>query len=105
MTRLDLVGALRALTDKQFVELFYEATQGRHFYERNVFDAHLVLANAVRDRQQGGAWTIELVCPSQEPGLMDDTPMCQAGSHCGMATTSWGKRSQCPVCGDEVYGT
>jgi hypothetical protein len=50
MTRTDLVDGLRALTDKQFVELFYEAVRGRHIYseERNIFDAHLVLANAVR---------------------------------------------------------
>ena len=52
MTRRDLVDGLRALTDKQFVEVFYEAIQARHIYEaeRNVFDSHLVLANAVRAR-------------------------------------------------------
>jgi hypothetical protein len=50
MTRRDLVDGLRALTDKQFVEVFYEAVQGRYIYsaEHNVFDAPLVLANAVR---------------------------------------------------------
>ena len=47
------VDGLRALTDKQFVEVFYEAVRGLHIYsaERNVFDAHLMLANAVRDRR------------------------------------------------------
>lgn len=37
MTRRDLVDGLRALTDKQFVEVFYEAVRGRHIYsaERN----------------------------------------------------------------------
>ena len=55
MTRTDLVDGLRALTDKQFVELFYEAVRGRHIYseERNIFDAHLVLANAVRYIEEG----------------------------------------------------
>lgn len=107
MTQRDLVDGLRALTDKQVVEVFYEAVQGRHFYstERNIFDAHLVLANAVRDRQEGGPWTIELVCPSREQGLIDDTPISEAGSHCEMPTISSGKHSHCPVCGGEVYGT
>ena len=56
MTRRDLVDGLRALTDKQFVDVFYEAVQGRHVYsaERNLFDAQLVLANAVRDREERG---------------------------------------------------
>lgn len=37
MTRRDLVDGRRALTDKQFVEVFYEAVRGRHIYsaERN----------------------------------------------------------------------
>ena len=104
----NLVHALRALTDKQFVEVFYEAVQGRHIYpaERNVFDAHLVLANTVRDVDgTDRGWTVELVCPTPGQDWVDDAPICQAGEHCGMATTSWAKSSQCPVCGGAVYGS
>jgi hypothetical protein len=101
MTRSDLVDGLRALTDKQFVEVFYEAVQGRHIYpaEPDVFDAHLVLANAVRDREEGtgGRWTVELICPTPNQDWIDDAPICQAGEHCGMSTASWAKQS--------VYGT
>jgi hypothetical protein len=109
MTRRHLVDALRALTDRQFVEVFYEAVQGRHVYsaERNLFDAHLVLANAVRDREEGsgGGWAVELICPTQDQDWVDDAPICQAGEHCGMPTASWAKHSTCPVCFGEVYGT
>ena len=109
MTRLDLVDGLRALTDKQFVEVFYEAVYGRHIYsaERNVLDAHLVLANAVRHREEGhdGRWSVELICHTPDQDWRDDAPICQAGEHCGTSTASWGKRSMCPVCGDVVYGT
>jgi hypothetical protein len=31
--------------------------------------------------------------------------ICEAGEHCGMPTVSWAKRSTCPVCGGEAYGT
>ena len=109
MTGSDLVDALRALTDKQLVDVFYKAVQGRHIYsaERNVFDAYLVLANAVRDRDEGtgGRWTVELICPTSDQDWVDDAPICQAGEHCGMPTASWAKQSMCPVCGGEVYGT
>lgn len=47
MARRDLVESLRALADKQFVEVFYEAVQGRHIYsaERNVFDELLTISS------------------------------------------------------------
>jgi len=109
MARRDLVESLRALADKEFLEVFYEAAKGRHIYpaERNVFDAHLVLANSVRDREAGTGerWTVELICPTPGRDWVDDAPICQAGKHCGMPTASWDKHSTCPVCGGEVYGT
>ena len=105
----DLTRALRTLTDKQFVEVFYETVQGRHIYpaDRDVVDAHLILVNAVRDRSEGAdsRWTVELVCPTPGQEWPDDAPICQAGEHCGLSTASWAKTSQCPVCGGLVYGT
>jgi hypothetical protein len=97
-----LVDGLRALTDKQFVEVFYKAVHGRHISsaEHNVFDAHLVLANAGRHRDEatGGRWTVELICPTPDQNWVDDAPICQAGEHCGMPTASGAKQSMCPVC-------
>jgi hypothetical protein len=87
MRQRDLVDGLRVLTDKQFVEVFYEAVQGRHIYsaERNVFDAHLVLANAVRDREGGTGrrWTVELICPTRDQDWVDDAPICRLASIVG----------------------
>ena len=109
MQRQEIIGALQQLTDKQFVELFYEAVHGRHVYlsERRAFDAHLVLANAVRDvgSDDKASWTLEVVCPTPERQFTDDSALCQAGEHCGHSTVSWAKVSQCPVCGGDVYGT
>jgi hypothetical protein len=107
MTRRDLVDGLRTLTDKQFVDVFYEAVHGRHIYSEDVsYDAHLVLANAFRNLEgAGGRWTVELICPTPNEDRVDDASICQFGEHCGMSTASWAKQSTCPVCGGEVHGT
>lgn len=73
MNRAEIVDALRGLTHKQFVELFDEAVADRFIYngEEMLWDAHLVLANAVRDRGEGdSAWRLELLCPT--PGQVWD---------------------------------
>ena len=106
--REDLIETIRGLTDKQLVELFYDAVAGRHIFkgEENLWDAHLVLANAVRDRTtEGATWHLELLCPAPEQDFEDNVPICQHGQHCGLATVSWSKHSRCQVCVGEVYGT
>ena len=106
MTRRDLVVGLRMLTDKQFVEVFYEAVQGRHIWLDHTYDSHLVLANAFRSLEDAGAtWKVELICPTPNQDWVDDASICQFGEHCGMPTASWAKQSTCPVCGGEVHGT
>jgi hypothetical protein len=108
MNRAEIVNVLRGLTHKEFVELFYEAVAGRFIYdgEEALWDAHLVLANAVRDRGEGNAtWRLELLCPTPGQKWEDDALICQYGEHCGVDTMSWSKQSQCPVCGGQVYGT
>lgn len=107
MTRDAIIKEIRELSDKQFVELFYEAVKGRHIYtaEANVFESHLVLANAVRARGTGSPSTIELLCPVPDQHWADDSPICQHGQHCGFETASWAKESRCPVCNGQVYGT
>lgn len=106
--REEVIEILRGLTDKQLVDLFYDAVRGRYIYqgEENLWDAHLVLANAVRDRTTDGSpWRIEMLCQASDQQWPDDAPLCQHGEHCGIETVSWAKRSRCPVCGGEVYGT
>ncbi len=105
----DIIDALGQLTDKQFVEMFYEAVQGRDIYraEQKAFEAHLVLANAVRDAGSvdNSGWTLEVVCSAPGQRFADDSPLCQTGEHCGHPTVSWAKRARCPVCGEDAYGT
>lgn len=108
MNRAEVVDALRGLTHKQFVELFYEAAADRFIYngEEMLWDAHLVLANAVRDRREGDStWRLELLCPTPGQTWDDDALICQRGEHCGFDTMSWAKESRCPVCSGNVYGT
>ena len=106
MTRRDLVNGLRTLTDKQFVEVFYEAVEGRYVSGDPSYEAHLVLANAFRSLEGAGkTWTVELICPTPDQDWVDDAPICQAGEHCGMPTASGAKQSTCPVCGGELHGT
>ncbi len=97
-----LIDEIRKRTDKQFVELFYEAAEGRHIYgsEREYTEAHLVLANAERYRENGddwSDWTLQLLCPTPDQDWVDDAPIGQFGEHCGVNTASWSKNSRCPV--------
>ena len=90
MNRAEIVTALRSLTHKQFVELFYEAVRDRFIYdgEEMLWDAHLVLANAVRDRTEANAtWTLELLCSTPGQTWDDEAQICQHGQHCGVLNT------------------
>jgi hypothetical protein len=110
MDKTKVIAWLSSLTDKQFVEFFYESLASRHLYksERSYLDSRLVLANASRtlddDGITWGEWGLELLCPSRKPWV-DDAPVCQFGEHCGLSTASWDKHSICPICGGDVYGT
>ncbi len=110
MDKAEVAAWMSSLTDKQFVEFFYESLASRHLYEpdRGHLDSHLVLANARRDLDDDGVtwgeWELELLCPADE-AWADDAPVCQFGEHCGLGTASWAKQSVCPVCGGKVYGT
>ena len=121
MNREQVALWLEGLTDKQFVEFFYEHLSSRHLYnmEREYMDSHLVLANAVRsledpdlddqdhwgpDPDRWGPWRLQLLCPVPQ-NWVDHAPVCEFGKHGGFETASWAKRSTCPICGKEVYGT
>jgi hypothetical protein len=86
MNRAEIVDVLRSLTHKQVVEVFYEAVAGRFIYagEESLWDAHLVLANAVRDRGDANrTWRLELLCPTPGQTWEDDAMICHHGEHCG----------------------
>ena len=107
MNRSELVGQLRSLTDKEFIETFYEAANDRKIYAEEDMQAHLVLANAERHVEDNGKfspWRIQLLANTTEKWAAD-SPVCQFGEHCGFETASWAKHATCPVCGREVYGT
>jgi len=106
----ELIDSIRKLTDKQFVELFYKAGRDRHIYslERDCVQAHLVLGNAFRemdDQDQWSRWKLQILCPTPGESWADESPICQAGEHCGHETMSWAKNAVCPICGEVVHGT
>ena len=109
MDKAQVTEWLSSLTDKQFVEFFYESLASRHLYapERTWTSSHLVLANATRHLDEQGVWgdwNVELICSAGRLWA-DDVPICQQGRHCGLDTASWAKHSICPICGGDVYGT
>jgi len=78
MDKARVVAWLSSLTDKQFVEFFYESLASRHLYkaERSYLDSHLVLANANRilddDGITWGEWGLELGYVGKLPSPRDD---------------------------------
>ncbi len=100
---------LKAMTDKQFAEFFYKSLSKRHLYagEEHYLECHLVLAAVTRDLEnnQWSPWKLVIICPVPNQKWVDDAPICQFGTHCGNITVSWAKHSECPVCGEKVFGT
>jgi hypothetical protein len=111
MNRKELIESIEKLTNKEFVELFYELSRDRHIYsgEEEYIRARLVLGNATSDldnHDRWSPWKLEILCPSRSgESWPDDSSICQAGEHCGHETMSWAKNAVCPICGGEVYGT
>jgi hypothetical protein len=105
--RTNLLKWFRSLTDNELVEVFYESIANRRTTneETGVFESRLALTLISREKANDGwgAWSVQLLCPA--PGFAAGSPMCQDGEHCGFATLSCAKHSQCPICGGEVYGT
>jgi rubrerythrin len=107
---LDVARWLQDLTDQQFIAFFYEHLSDRHLYreERRYLESHLVLANAKRARQDDGTaeeWRVEVLCSTPAQKWAASAPVCQFGTHCGYATASVGKQSQCPICGAAARGS
>jgi hypothetical protein len=103
-----VIDYLRGLTAKQFAELFYAAMEGQHPWpgEEQLSEVRHVLAYVSREKDDPDArWGLSIVCPVPHEKWVDDAPICQHGSHCGLDTISWAKHSTCPVCGGDVFGT
>jgi hypothetical protein len=107
MNRAEIVAQLRCLTDKEFIEIFYEACAGRNIYAGDIGEAQLVLANAERHPEDDGTyspWRLQLLTLN-DGNWADDSPVCQFGEHCGFETAGCSKWSMCAICGGSVFGT
>ena len=100
---------LSSLTDKQFVEFFYEAVSGRDTSEIEGESGHLVVADTSKlpDEERD---TVFLAIPDPDEysgGWADDSPICQTGQciECGSWVRSVAKHAICPICHAKVYCT
>ena len=109
MNKIDVLNWIKTLTDKQFVELFYEATEEHNTSDMPTDTAkgHFVLADVLiwEDKDIG----IEFAGLNFYPDDVyeDDYPICQSGTcrNCKNKIRSFAKRILCPICGNEAYGT
>ena len=100
---------MKGLTDKQFVQLFYEAMSGRNTSDmgEDVAKGHFILADVLtwEDKEIN----IEFVGLNfyKEDTYEDDYPICQSGTcqNCKNKIRSFAKRILCPICSNEAYGT
>ena len=109
MNRTQVVAYVLSLSDKQLIELFYEATDGRRIFGDTVRESKLVLANTSRDSDNDEVWNVELLAthdPHEYPmGWADDVPICQESESEGFAVFSYAKQMICPITGRSIGGT
>jgi hypothetical protein len=114
MNKNDVIQWTEALSDKQLIEFFYEATKGRFIYrgEESYMQSHLVISNASRLKKDNDVWEEWSLASIGEHdpkkylnSWADDSPICQSGRCCGYEIISWAKNVVCPICGKEVYAT
>jgi hypothetical protein len=110
MDRRHIAEWLRSLTEKQFVEFFYDylAVRPAPVEATTCMHSHLALVEVSQTRDEHGMWSpsweVELLCPSLHR-IADDAPISRVGTHCGFVTLSWGKEAICSVCGGELQGS
>jgi hypothetical protein len=109
MDRSAVIAWLSSMTDKQFIDFFYDAVSGRDTSEMEGERGHLVMANASQfpgeDRD-----TVFLALPDPDKypeGWADDSPICQTGQciECGSPIRCVAKHAVCPICMAKVYCT
>lgn len=113
MKRDDIIKWAKKLTDKEFVEFFYECTKERNIYkaEKEYTESHLVLANAYQHKNEDvwGEWGLEVIAlqdPIKSPeSYSEEVPICQGGKCCDQDVICWAKNVICPLCAKPVYLT
>ena len=97
------------MTDKQFVEFFYEAVAERDTSEIEGEHGHFVVANTSKlpDEERN---TVFLALPDAgkySGAWADDCTICQTGQciECGSWVRSVAKHAICPICEAKVYCT
>lgn len=109
MDRRGVVAWLASLTDKQFVDFFYEAVSERDTSEFDGECGHFVIADTSKmpDEKRD---TVFLALPDSDEysgEWADDSPICQTGQciECGSWVRSIAKHAICPICEAKVYCT
>ncbi|MEX1040993.1 MAG: hypothetical protein WDZ51_10200 [Pirellulaceae bacterium] len=109
MKQRDVVEWLSQMTDKQFVEFFYEAVAGRDTSEIEGEQGHLVIADTSQlQGQQRETAFLAVPDPEMYSGeWADDSPICQTGQcvACGAKVQCIAKHAICPICAETVYCT
>lgn len=109
LAQSEVIAWLRAVSDKRFFEVLYEAAEGRgaDAHDSQWLEKHVVLGRAFREISEPPAtWSIELVGLPVAPDVCaDDSVIAQEGTHCGVAVVSCAKEFKCPVCGAVTHGT
>ena len=108
MNRGNVIAWLSSLTDKQFVEFFYDAVANRDSSEVEGEQGHLVLADT-RMIPGEKRETVFLGLPYPQPlrEWADNCPLCQTGdcNSCGAWVRCIAKHAVCPICFASVYCT
>ncbi len=109
MNRASIIAWVSSLTDKQFVEFFYEAVSGRDTSEIDGERGHFVVADTSRMPGEERD-TVFLALPDADEYAgkwADDCPICQTGQciECGSRIRSIAKHAICPICEAKVYCT
>lgn len=109
MDRARVVGWLSSMTDKQFVEFFYDAVAHRDTSERKDECGHFVLADTSKvPGEERDTVFLALPDPAEYSAQWaDDVPICQTGqcSECKSWVRSIAKHAICPIYGSKVYCT
>jgi hypothetical protein len=115
MNRDAVIGHIKSLTDKELVDLIYDATKGRDIFSEEAAwsENKLVLCNASRDKDEDGSWSewrLELLAQEDKneypEGWSPEAPICQEGKTLdNMPVFGWAKKMTCPITGKQVYGT
>lgn len=109
MNRDRVLAWLSSLTDKEFVDFFYDAVANRDTSEIDGERGHLVVANTSKlpDEERDTVF-LALPDPDKYPGeWAKDSSICQTGEciECGSWVRSIAKHAICPICEAKVHCT